>query len=726
MILQAAKSVVRLHCPPARGYNIRMQKLAAGAFLAALLLTAQDTRYPPQGEQFPGPPTKPDTAEWLKEMRQYRDERRIRAGLTGDLYARPELQWAQSSFIQPQSMIEDRYFYDPVSRQYTVARFLGDLERYGGIDSVLLWPVYPNIGIDNRNQFDLLRDMPGGLAGLKKMVADFHSHGVHVLFPNMPWDVGTRPEPRSLPDTIAGLMAEIGADGINGDTFAGMPRTYRTASDAIGHPLVLEPEGYPDNDEVLNWDSMSWGYWKYGFVPTVSRAKWLEPRHMVNVCDRWNKDKTDNLQYAFFNGVGYETWENIWGIWNGITERDAEAIRRVAKIERRFAAYLVSADWEPHTPTLQYGVFASKWPKDGRTLWSIVNRTVYNLLGPQLEVAAEPGMHYFDLWHGVELEPEVKGGKKVLSFAMEASGYGAVLAQPEPADAALRSFLGEMRKLNAQPIAAFPKAWHVLPQQLVPIDPAPGSAQAPEGMVRIPGTPDFLFEVHGVEIEGGDDIGVDVQYPWEDSPRRHHTHEISVQPFYIDKYPVTNRQFAEFLKASKYQPADNHNFLRGWKDSRYPAGWDNKPVTWVSLEDARAYAKWAGKRLPHEWEWQYAAQGSDRRAFPWGNQPCDECVPQREHGRELRGPTDVDRFPKGASPFGVMDLTGNVWQWTDEFQDKHTRAAILRGGGYYRPSGSRWYFPSAYQLNEHGKYLLIAPSKDRAGTLGFRCVKDAR
>ena len=101
-------------------------------------------------------------------------------------------------------------------------------------------------------------------------------------------------------------------------------------------------------------------------------------------------------------------------------------------------------------------------------------------------------------------------------------------------------------------------------------------------------------------------------------------------------------------------------------------------------------------------------------------------MPKPEHGRELRAPTDVGAFPKGASPFGVMDLTGNVWQWTDEFQDEHTRAAILRGGGYYRPGGSRWYFPSAYQLNEHGKYLLTAPSKDRAGTLGFRCVKDAR
>jgi formylglycine-generating enzyme required for sulfatase activity len=194
--------------------------------------------------------------------------------------------------------------------------------------------------------------------------------------------------------------------------------------------------------------------------------------------------------------------------------------------------------------------------------------------------------------------------------------------------------------------------------------------------------------------------------------------------FFIDQYPVTNQQFARFLAATKYHPADDHNFLRDWTGGRYPAGWDNKPVTWVSLEDARAYASWAGKRLPHEWEWQYAAQGTDHRVYPWGNAACDACP--SEHGRELRAPTDVDAFPKGASPFGVMDLTANIWQWTDEYQDEHTRAAILRGGGYYRPAGSRWYFPSAYKLNEHGKYLLMAPSKDRAGTLGFRCVKDAQ
>ena len=97
--------------------------------LLALSAVAQDTRYPPDGQQIPGPPSKEAAADWLSEITRYRTERRVRAGLTGDIYTRPELQWTQSSFIQPQSMVEDRYFYDPTTRQYTIDRLLDDLDR---------------------------------------------------------------------------------------------------------------------------------------------------------------------------------------------------------------------------------------------------------------------------------------------------------------------------------------------------------------------------------------------------------------------------------------------------------------------------------------------------------------------------------------------------------------------------------------------------------------------
>ena len=217
-----------------------------------------------------------------------------------------------------------------------------------------------------------------------------------------------------------------------------------------------------------------------------------------------------------------------------------------------------------------------------------------------------------------------------------------------------------------------------------------------------------------------------MQYPWEDSPRRGHQHRLAIKPFFIDKYPVTNAEFKKFLDASHYRPKDDHNFLRDWKAGSPPAGWENKPVTWVSLEDARAYAAWAGKRLPHEWEWQYAAQGTDGRLYPWGNTWNDNAVPRPYKGRDLPGPSEVNAHPAGASPFGAMDMVANVWQWTDEYLDEHTRAAIVRGGSYYQPQGSHWYFPQAYKLTEHGKYLLMAPSKDRSGALGFRCVADTQ
>jgi formylglycine-generating enzyme required for sulfatase activity len=445
---------------------------------------------------------------------------------------------------------------------------------------------------------------------------------------------------------------------------------------------------------------------------------------MVNVCDRWNRDKTDNLQYAFFNGVGYESWENIWGIWNQITPRDAEALRRVAKIERAFSSLLISPGWEPHTPTLRHGVFASKFPGQGQTLWTVVNRNEYDVAGRQISVAYQSGTHFYDVWHGVELQPEVDGATAVLNFEIEGHGFGAVLAaEGAPASAEAQKLLAEMRELSRAPLRTFSHQWKVLPQQLVEIVPTRAAA-APTGMVRIPAA-EFEFRSAGNMIEGGNDLGVDVQYPWEDAPRRYHLHKMHIKSFYIDKYPVTNAAFKEFVEAAHYHPRDDHNFLRDWKDGTFPDGWGAKPVTWISLEDARAYAAWAGKRLPHEWEWQYAAQGTDGRAYPWGNEWDAAAVPVPDKSRERREPTAVDAYPKGASPFGVMDLVGNVWQWTDEFTDEHTRAGILKGGSYYQPQGSLWYFPQAYRVAEHGKYLLIAPSKDRAGTLGFRCVVDA-
>ena len=721
------------------GIIARLSGVLTLCLLCALNAAAQSSRYPPRDEQIPPPdclnPVLPnqgqqkicepaDYAAWLDDITHWRTETRIRMGYSDEAYLRPELQWTQSSFIQPQMMIEDRYFYDVAAGKYTVDKYLDDLQtRYGGIDSVLIWHTYPNIGMDDRNQYDLLAAMPGGIAGVRQMVADFHRRGVRVLFPIMLWDQGTHDQGAPDWEATAKFMTEVGADGINGDTLRGIPRAFFTSSDALHHPLALEPEHVMPY-ELTAWNTMSWGYWQYPTAPLVSVYKWLETRHMVNVSDRWNHGKVDNLQYAFFNGVGYESWENIWGIWNGIVPRDAEALRRVAKIERAFSEFLVSPQWQPYTPTMQFDVYASRWPRGHATLWTIVNRNQSDVTGQQLRVTAEPKVRYYDVWNGTELTPEANGDSAILSFPIEAKGFVAILATPDALTAGEEKLLGEMKTLSGQSLSSFSNVWHSVNQQITPMAKTAAPSKPPENMIKIPAA-DFVFKVDGIELEGFNDVGVDVQYPWEDSPRRHHRHTLHVDSFWIDTYPVTNVQFKKFMDASGYHPQDSLNFLRNWKNGAYPADQENQPVTWVSLEDARAYTAWAGKRLPHEWEWQYAAQGSDGRLYPWGNGWNAANMPAPDRGRTLRGADKVDAHPAGASPFGVMDLVGNVWQWTDEFSDEHTRAGIVRGGSYYQPQGSVWYFPQAYRLDQHGKLLMMAPSKDRAGTLGFRCVRDA-
>jgi iron(II)-dependent oxidoreductase len=146
-----------------------MKKLAA-IVLASVAWTiptlAQDSQYKPVNQQIPPPtcltlkgareggytPCTDVTHQlWLSDVTHWRTERRIRIGFDDARYRLPALQWAQSGFIQPQMMVQDRYFYDPVAHKYTVDRYLDDLDkRYGGIDAVLIWPTYPNMGIDDR------------------------------------------------------------------------------------------------------------------------------------------------------------------------------------------------------------------------------------------------------------------------------------------------------------------------------------------------------------------------------------------------------------------------------------------------------------------------------------------------------------------------------------------------------------------------------------------------
>ena len=175
--------------------------------------------------------------QWVEEASQGKLQQNVLNVLTLSLWIIPEISlelydnedllWTRTSFVQPQIMLHDRFLYDRETNSWTVDKYLQDLkDRYGGIDSVLLWQGYPNIGIDDRNQFDMLKSLPGGIEGLRQLTNDFLRNGVKVLLPYLPWDQGTRPNEQNDITSLVDIIIASNISGMNGDTMDGVNGSF--------------------------------------------------------------------------------------------------------------------------------------------------------------------------------------------------------------------------------------------------------------------------------------------------------------------------------------------------------------------------------------------------------------------------------------------------------------------------------------------------------------------
>jgi formylglycine-generating enzyme required for sulfatase activity len=243
-----------------------------------------------------------------------------------------------------------------------------------------------------------------------------------------------------------------------------------------------------------------------------------------------------------------------------------------------------------------------------------------------------------------------------------------------------------------------------------------------------PGTPKEVIAKDGapmVLIPGGDFVmGSPDEEGYEDE---HPEHRVSLAAFYLDKYEVTNARYDKFLEDT------GHVRPEYWEQLDLSVHGE-VPVVGVAWADGQAYCEWAGKRLPTEAEWEYAARGMDRRRYPWGNTEPDAHL--ANYGKRWSHKFYQDRLAtaksheEGKGPYGTHNMAGNVWEWVaDWYEEKYYQGSPAQNppgpptGKMKVVRGGSWNFSPQYL---RAASRLKFPPISRTADIGVRCARDSQ
>ncbi|MBN1339865.1 MAG: SUMF1/EgtB/PvdO family nonheme iron enzyme [Bacteroidales bacterium] len=680
------------------------------------------------------------------------------------LYERNDLKWIRDDYLIVLQFAWDHEFYDQDKGGYRFEEFLAKTRHLtGGYDVFGIWPTWPALGLDERNQWDLYEDLPGGLKKINELSAFAKSMGTRFFISFNPWDQSTR---RENPYTaMARLIRATDTDGVVLDTRGSSSAELQNAADSVKSGVIMYSEGMAI---VKDMPGIIAGrvHDAIFMPPPLNLNKLIKPDFSIfRVCQLSQGRIRREISLSFFNGYGIElnTFAPGRPEW---MEEDYRYLGEALRMLRENSANFKSQDWAPLIPTVRDSIWVNKWPGKDKTLYSVLSFIPEGYTGPLFETEPGPGKHFVSLWRHEELIPDTLNGKLYLPVNTDSynqSFTGTRMEGSIDCVAELPVLLGIVSTSDSLFIdgprehivrmwedrpsyGKNPYVYNMLPvririndvfgryegkvtiqlfhekelvdERIVYLNPGSPrlentmertspAQETPQGMVEVPaGKFRFRLDVDGRFI------------PYPAYPER----EIEfTDSYFMDKYPVSNSDYQAFITSSGYFPEDTSNYLKHWQNEKFSDTLADHPVVHISLEDAWAYCRWKGKRLPTEAEWQYAAQGGDGRMYPWGNQPDPtKC------NYNLGHTTAAGSHPEGASPFGVEDMVGNVWQLTQDMYDNGSYYfIIIRGGSYYNPTSSGWYIKGGPQpLDQTQMLLRVSPGFERNATVGFRCVRD--
>ena len=702
------------------------------------------------------------------------------------LFERTDLKWIRHSYVMHLIQAWDTKLYDPSSKSYQLDKFINkNKELYGGDDVIGIWPTWPSLGLDQRNQFDLFRDLPGGLSAIKKLAEESRKSATKFFVCYNPWDESTRSEGHLA--GISQLIKETSADGVVLDTRGASSKELQDAADQVRKGVIMYSEGMAipkDMPMIVSGRVHNALY----YVPMLNLNKFIKPSFAIfRVAEIYKERIQREFATSFFNGYGTEL--NIFAPgWPSWADEQYAYLGKTTRILRENTENFTSGKITPVIETSRDSIWVNEWKGDEKNIYTIYSIIPEGYKGNLFKVIPKKGFHFVDIWHHTLLEPikiqdnflieaETNAFHKKYLGTNNEGEVDCIAQLPNIIQAEIK---GDQLHISAEkcksillwkgepgyhnkPITYTPGShtislykqfgmWEgkfvvqafdqgdLVDEQVLYLKPGTArkisttqqkviskTSSIPSGMKKIPaGT--FLFkESHGDEFIPYPNEGIGMQF--------------NMPSFYMDEFCVTNEKFYNFLQSSKYKPSDTSNFLKHWRKGKPSKDILNKPVVYISYEDALAYAKWAGKRLPTEIEWQYAAQTSTLNEWPWEQKnPVirkEEAVTESLTVINIEGidssycnlgngkMDDVGSYPKGKNPNGLQDLVGSVWQLTqDQYVDGSYTYIMLKGGSYFKPSGSWWYVQSGPRELHYRQYLLrVSQGFERNGTIGFRCVK---
>ena len=682
------------------------------------------------------------------------------------LFEREDIKWIKSSYLIVLQMAWDREFLDRTTGKYTFPAELKSWnDQFNNIDVFGIWPTWPRLGLDQRNQWDMYRNLPGGTEQLKSFARMTRQYGTRFFIAYNPWDNSTRIENHYK--GMARLISETEADGVVLDTRGSSSYELQAAADSVRRGVVMFSEGMAiprDMPGIIAGRVHNAIY----YSPELNLNKLIKPDFAIfRVCDVGEDNNHREIAISFFNGYGTEL--NLFrpGGRDDGYRNDLDYLAQTTFILRQNNDAFLDYGWTPLINTESDNIFVNSWKSGEKTIFTVLNMKPEGFSGNAFKTDIPEGRHLVSLWHHEILHPEKSG--ELYHIRTYTQGWPV-------------SSSGTRLEGSVDCIGMFPELIkaEIIDYSLMINRPGRGRLLIYKGNPSYQNKPTELKNKNDTTIKINDLFGyfegkIVIQYlednllrdekvlyarggkPWLISspertdpevtiptgmvlvPKAEITYTLTtredfipypdvnkpvtalIDSFLIDRYPVTNEQYYEFITRSNYYPSDTTNYLHHWESGIYRQGQENYPVVWVNSEDMAAYCRWAGKRLPTEAEWQLAAQGTDKRIWPWGNEfHATRC--NNSFGR----PTPVDAFTKGASPFGVSDLVGNIWQATaDTYFNGSYYFTVIRGGSYYKPDSSWWYIEGGPQPLDHTQIMLLeSQGSDRASTVGFRCVKD--